>query len=211
MFFAANILILLVSNSLFNTAYERFDQLICVNWAFRKDGNMGVCRCIAIIVSISAALFFPCLLEAGVNATAWVSLTVPSKEGRPGVPTIVSIGISGATSVHSFSIKVAYDPSVVKFDGAQKSLSIGTPSFLELKGGEIAGFLAVPQQACVEIAATQAGTNRSVTASGSGVAAYCKFTTLTSGNPGIRIVEAVLVNESGVVDTVIGKGALPRQ
>lgn len=161
--------------------------------------------------------FFTCVLlstalftSAGPNRQSTIQLDFDAKTTvidspvlsiTNGSSSVISIIMGNLISLHSYSIKITYDPDIVRFDGAQKSLFIRETSVLESKGGSIAAFLAIPGPGSVEIAVTQAGKVKSATASGSGIAACMKFTALKNGDPKIRVTEALLVNENGEVDS----------
>ena len=111
-----------------------------------------------------------------------------------GEKLLVGISVERAVNVHSYSVKISYDPAIVTFEGAAAKLSPLTPAFLETGGGKIAAFLAVPGKESVEIAATLTGKNSSVCASGNGILGYLSFSAKTGGDPRIVVTEARLVD-----------------
>jgi hypothetical protein len=147
----------------------------------------------------------------------WVSASAQTPEvtidGNPETPGVspaptaviageklmVAVTIENARNVHSYSVKIAFDPHVVTFSGATVRLSPLTPVFLESGKGTIAAFLPIPGDGQIEIAAAQSGKNPSQCANGSGTLGYLSFTACGNGNPGISVLEARLVDSEGTI------------
>jgi hypothetical protein len=117
-----------------------------------------------------------------------------------GEKIVVCIVANSVENMHSYSVKISFDPNIVSFENASAKLSPLTPAFIESKGGKCAAFIAIPNDTenGVEIAATQAGKNSSTTVSGNGVLGYCIFTAKMKGDPKINIIEARLVDPEGI-------------
>jgi hypothetical protein len=115
----------------------------------------------------------------------------------------IAIAVENARSVHSYSVKIAFDPRIVRFEGAVARLAPLAPVFLESNGGRMAAFLPVAGDSMVEIAATQSGNDPLLAASGSGIIGYLHFTGRCHGNPAIRATEALLVDGGGTIESAL--------
>ena len=109
----------------------------------------------------------------------------------------IAVTVENARNVHSYSVKLTFDPGIVSFDGAAAGLSPQTPAFLESNKGRIAAFLPVAGNGTVEIAAAQSGQDPALCAAGSGTLGYLYFTARSSGNPRITVTEARLIDVNG--------------
>jgi hypothetical protein len=159
-----------------------------------------------LIRGILFVILFLSIFEKPFAQTPVVSLDGnPETEGISPVPgalitgetILVAVTVSNIHTLHSYSVKCVFDAQVVNFNGAVSKLSISTPAFLESHHGHIAAFLSIPGNGTAEIAATQAGKDRSTCADGDGILGYLSFTAKTKGNPHIKIAEAHLVDPDG--------------
>lgn len=137
----------------------------------------------------------PAVLLDGNPETAGVS--PPPASVIAGEKMIIAVTVENARNVHSYSVKLTFDPSIVTYEGAAARLSPLTPAFLESNNGAIAAFLPVAGDGVVEIAATQSGNSVSRCATGSGTLGYLYFTARGNGNPQIIAAEARLVDGKG--------------
>ncbi len=120
-------------------------------------------------------------------------ISPPAASVIPGETIIVAVAVQNVQNLHSYSVKCKFDSQVVQFIGGAARLSPMAPAFLENRKGNLAAFLSIPGEGIVEIAATQAGSDKSKCAAGNGVLGYLTFTAKTKGDPGINISEASLV------------------
>lgn len=120
-------------------------------------------------------------------------ISPPSGSVITGETILLAVTVRNVFNLHSYYVKVTFDPHVVIFNGAVAKLSASTPAFLETRQGHLAAFLSIPGSGVAEIAATQAGCDTSKCAAGDGILGYLSFTAKTEGNPQIKISEAQLV------------------
>ncbi len=115
----------------------------------------------------------------------------------PGEKLLIGIVADHVADLHSYSVRISFDPAIVLFDGAVAKLSPLQPAFLESQKGKLAAFLSVPGNGCVEIAATQAGKDPAASGYGTGILGYVSFIARDKGDPRITATEARLVNPEG--------------
>lgn len=116
-----------------------------------------------------------------------------------GEKLLIGVVADHVEALHSYSVKIAFAPEVMTFDGGSVRLSPLTPVFIESRQGKLAAFLSIPDNdsGVVEIAAAQSGKDPSACVSGSGILGYLSFSAKAAGDPRIVVTEARLVDPDG--------------
>jgi hypothetical protein len=137
----------------------------------------------------------PVLCIDGNIKTADVCEPVPCLD--TGESVFIGIKICNVLKIHSYSVQIQYDKNKLRFCESTKSISWKTPPFIESNRGHLAAFLTIPEENGIEIAATLAGADSNTTASGDGYLCILKFIVVSSGDPGLKITGAHILDVYG--------------
>lgn len=134
----------------------------------------------------------------------------PLESYRPGDVVSVAVRASAFDSLHSYSVHLAFDTTLLRFERADCRADVQDTALLERRGGSLAAFLVLPSATgTVEIAAAQSGSDCAKSLGGAGVLAVATFKVRTAGQAHIRPLRPVLLNCRGSAISAVTEGRKP--